>query len=284
MSITFSDKENRKYDVLDLKSILREIGADDCNYLFIHSDIMFGKPSEGFKRGEYLRTLSEIVYDLNVGLIIPTFTYSFPNHEDYDVVNSRTLMGAFNEYIRKQYGRYRTLDPLLSLSVPYGLKNTFDCLSTHSLGPGSGLDVVHHIDGVKFLFLGAEMGDCFTYVHYVEKMMEVPYRFDMSFTGTLIEEEGNSRTVTQYIHTQCGGVVLPPKYDYFENEMEEKGFLKKKRLADKYVACISETDAYREIRKKIVEDKYFFVAKPYTAEDLTHVYTYDYTKGRITHC
>ena len=87
-------------------------------------------------------------------------------------------MGALSEYIRKQDGRYRTLDPLLSLSVPEKMKDKFSSVSDHSLGKGSGLDILHSLNSVKFLFLGAKQGECFTYVHYVEKMLEVPYRYD----------------------------------------------------------------------------------------------------------
>ncbi len=95
-------------------------------------------------------------------------------------------------------------------------------MSNHSLGEGSALDILHHMDSVKFLFFGAEMADCFTYVHYVEKIMEVPYRFDMPFEGNIIYPDGIKLHRKQYIHTQCTGVKLPSKYDYFEKEMKEK--------------------------------------------------------------
>lgn len=286
MDTVFYDRNGDVFPIDLLEELLREIGADDCRYLFIHSDVMFGFPGTGFNRRGYLGELWQIIDSLDVELIIPTFTYSFPNHEVYDVVNSKTLMGSFNEYARKQNERYRTMDPLLSLSVPESIKGKFVEVSNHSLGKGSGLDVVHGLDGVKFLFLGAEMGDCFTYVHYVEKMMDVPYRFDMSFCGTVIDYEGKEETRIQSIHTQCGGVKLPPKYDYFEREMEEeeKGYLRKRRFADKYIACISEEDAYREIKKHIESNKYYFVAEPYTEKDLTKIYTYDSANGKITHC
>jgi len=285
MDILFYDEDGQSYGVEDLTNGLRNIGAADCKTLFIHSDVMFGRPAEGFKRKEYLKILYEVLLDLGVGnIIVPTFTYSFPNHEDYDIDKSKTSMGAFNEYVRKLDGRYRTDDPLLSLSVPDKLRNKFNHVSEHSLGSGSGLDILHHMYGVKFLFLGAVMSECFTYVHYVEKMMDVPYRFDMPFEGNVIHPGGQFERRTQIIHTQCGGVKLPEKYEHFEMEMEERGLLSKARMGDKYIACISEPDAYREIGEHIKCNPYYFVTKPYTDEDLTHIYTYDYTKGRITHC
>lgn len=285
MQVLFRDADGSTISNEDILNALKTVEADQCETLFIHSDIMFGVLDKGIRRRELLAALYEQIVALGVkSLIIPTFTYSFPNHEDYDVINTKTSMGAFNEYIRKMDGRYRTDDPLLSVSVPISLKKLFDHVSDHSLGKGSALDIVHNMDDVKFLFFGAEMGDCFTYVHYVEKIMEVPYRFDMPFEGKVIYPDGNSTMKRQIIHTQCYGVTLPPKYDYFENEMEAKGYLKKVRLGDKYIACLSERDAYREIRKHIEQDVCYYLAAPFKKSDLVHRYTYSTENGRITHC
>ena len=285
MDKLFYDSDNTLYTVNEIKSALLETGAADCDYLFIHSDIMFGRPAEGFKKKEYLETLYLVLKEAKINnLIIPTFTYSFPNHEDYDILNSRTSMGAFNEFLRKTPGRYRTDDPLLSVSVPETLSIQFDHVSNHSLGESSALYILHHTDGVKFLFFGAEMADCFTYVHYVEKLMDVPYRFDMPFEGEIIYPDGTRKQRTQTIHTQCEGAVLPSKYDYFETEMEEKGYLRKRRIADKYIACLSEKDAYREIKEHIKNDINYYLAVPIQETELIHRYTYNTENGRITHC
>lgn len=285
MRILYRDAVGNTISDENILSTLKTVEADQCETLFIHSDIMFGTMEKGIKRKELLAALYEQIEALGVkNLIIPTFTYSFPNHEDYDVINSRTSMGAFNEYVRKLKGRYRTDDPLLSISVPCSMKQLFAHVSDHSLGKGSALDIIHHMRDVKFLFFGAEMGDCFTYVHYVEKMMNVPYRFDMPFEGKVIYPDGHSRDRRQVMHTQCYGVTLPSKYDYFENEMEAKGCLKKRRLGDKYIACLSECDAYREIKSHIEQDICYFLASPFKQSDLVHKYTYFTENGRITHC
>ena len=285
MNILFSDDEGREYGAKDVEVSLRSVGAHDCDVLFIHSDVMFGNPAPGFKRRVYLETLWQIIGGLGVKhVIVPTFTYSFCNHEDYDVQKSRTSMGAFSEYVRKLGGRYRTLDPLLSVSVPYELKDAFLAIGENSLGNGCALDVLHHMDGVKFLFLGASLADCFTYVHYVEKMMDVPYRFDMRFEGTCIGYDREPYSRVQYIHTQCGGVKLPSRYDYFEESLLTKSLLQKERLGNKYVACLSEVDAYREIVSNIKRNPSYYLEEEYSDDQLTHEYTYDYTKSRITHC
>lgn len=281
----FCDMNGKVFSKEDLLESLLQVGAADCETLFIHSDIMFGTPAKGFRRTELLEALYQAIVSLSVpNVIIPAFTYSFCNHEDYDVLNSRTSMGSFNEYYRKKENRYRTHDPLLSLSVPEKLRPLFESVVEHSLGVGSGLDIVHHMKDVKFLFLGADVGNCFTYVHYVEKILDVPYRFDMPFEGKIIDENGNVSQKTQYIHTQCAGVQLPERYDYFEKDLLTKGKLQQCQYGDKFISCISEKDAYEEIVRNIEKNKFYYLAKPYRDEDLIHQYTYDWTKSRITHC
>lgn len=285
MQVLFRDRDGNKITSSSIFDALKYVGAGDCETLFIHSDIAFGMLEKGIKRKELLQVLHDQVSSLGVkNLIFPTFTYSFPNHEDFYIESSKTSMGAYNEYARKLENRFRTDDPLLSVSVPMSLKELFSKVSNHSLGEGSALDIIHHMDDVKFLFFGAEMADCFTYVHYVEKMMEVPYRFDMAFEGNVIYPDGRVQRRIQSIHTQCYGVKLPPKYDYFEKEMEGQGYLKKVRIADKYISCLSEVDAYREIKKRIDKDINYFLERPFRSDELIHKYTYSTENGRITHC
>ena len=284
MDTLFIDKNGKHYMAEDIYRALKEIGADDCESLFIHSDIMFGSTLAGFKRKEYLNTLYEVLNDLKVkNIIVPTFTYSFCNGETYDVANSKTLMGSFNEFVRKKDGRYRTLDPLLSISVPEQLQPIFQTCGSHSLGHESGLDALHRMDGVKFLFFGARLGNCFTYVHYVEKMLDVPYRFDMQFSGKIIEPDGQEYEKTQYMHTACYG-VKPADYYYFEDYLEDKGMLRKQPVADKFVSCISEKDAYNEIVNMLEQDIYYFLEQPFTESDLIHKYTKGLNGEKITHC
>ena len=281
----FIGQDSRVWTDDDMREALMAVEADRCETLFIHSDILFGKAAGAFRRTELLASLYGMLCDLPVkNLIFPTFTFSFCNGESYDVRNSRSYMGALSEYARKQSGRYRTEDPLLSVSVPQELEPMYSHPSRHSLGEGSALDTLHHMNDVKFLFFGAEMANCFTYVHYVEKLLSVPYRFDMPFEGEILYPDGRIARRTQVIHTQCRGAKLPAKYDYFEKELEEKGLLKKRSVGDRYIACISEADAYREIRAHIEKDRNYFLAEPLNEAALTREYTYNKHDGRITHC
>lgn len=83
--------DNVEYTEDDIYRALMEVGAADCETIFLHSDIMLGTPAKGFKRGEYVKAFYNAVARLGVkNLIVPTFTYSFCNNENYDVKNRPT--------------------------------------------------------------------------------------------------------------------------------------------------------------------------------------------------
>ena len=109
MDFLFRDEYGRQFGEEDIYNTLKEVGAGDCEALFLHSDVMFGNTAKGFSRKEYLSRLYSVFEDLNIKyLIVPVFTYSFCNGEDYNVRTSRTSMGAFNEFIRGLFGGGRS--------------------------------------------------------------------------------------------------------------------------------------------------------------------------------
>jgi aminoglycoside 3-N-acetyltransferase len=193
-------------------------------------------------------------------------------------------MGSLIEYIRQQPGVRRSLDPLLSMIVVGKQDKLFDGdLGHHSLGREGGFGRLHETSGVKFLCFGADFGTCFTYVHFVEKLLDVPYRFDMLFDGTITDWNGNTVNDVHYMHTACGG-ILPADFPYFEEYVISGGWMKRAKLGSGKVCCISEPDVYREIVNKIEQDINYFLEKPFKQTDLTQIYTKSTRGERITHC
>lgn len=280
----FTDSKKKTWTKEMVLRQLKEVGADSCQFLFIHTDLMFGMPNKQLKRKEYLQALYEILLELKVPtLMFPAFTYSFQNHEDFDVRNSRTSMGALIEFIRKQPDVYRSLDPMLSvIAVGERADIVLGDPGCHCFGPDSCFNRLHHEEGVKFLFFGADFAEYFTYIHFIEKIMDVPYRFDMCFNGIITDYDGHSYEHAHAIHTQCGGVTLAGTQE-FKADLLAKGMLKTAPLGDAEVACIAERDVFAEATRWIEENPFGFVL-PYTQEDLTHEYTFGKDGARISHC
>lgn len=280
----FKDINNKWYTEIDITEGLKSIEADKCDILFVHTDVAFGMPNVDLKRKEYLDSLYNSLLALNVEtLIFPSFTYSFCNNENYDVRNSKTSMGALIEHIRKKEGVKRSLDPLLSM-IAFGKNENIveGDVGNHSLGKNSVFNRLHNCDNVKFLFFGADFAEYFTYVHYVEKMLEVPYRFDKAFSGKIMDYDGNEYEDIHYIHTQCGGVKLK-NYQQMKEELIADNKLKTAKMGNSEIAAISEEDAYNAIYNRISKNINSFV-EPFTEKDLTYEYTFGKNGERVTHC
>lgn len=239
----------------NLVETLRSIGAADCDVLYIHTDMTFGLPA--LKRGQLLEEMVGVLDSLKVGtLVFPTFTFSFCNNEPFDVQKSHTAMGAINEYVRKSGRGTRSADPLLSVYVLGDKLNLVDNLSEYSIGVGSNYDRLHACGKeVKFLFLGADMRDCFTYTHYMEAIVGVPYRYNREFTGTIVDN-GQEKFAHAFLYSSYANCRLNP-VPVVHDTMQKRGQLRKAVIGTGNICCFSEKDAFVSISDLLSENPLF---------------------------
>ena len=189
----FQDREKNWITYGDLVRAMKEVKADDCDALLIHTDLSFGLPTRELKRKELVEVLYDAICELGVKtLIFPTFTFSYGNREDFDVKNTKCKMGMLNEYVRKMPESVRSKDPLMSVCVIGENKELAKVSGNKSLGEGSFFDRFHHTKNTRIMFFGAQLPQCHTQMHYVEEKLRVPYRYDMKFEGNIIDENGVS--------------------------------------------------------------------------------------------
>lgn len=276
----FKDIDAKEYTKNDFINALKSLGADKAKILYIHTDIGFAKPL--LKRKELIANLYDAITSLGVKTIIfPTFTFSFCNKEIYDVKNSKTTMGALNEYARTREGVFRTLDPLMSVcvigEVPDELKN----ISKYSCGKGGGsaFELMSKSDENMFLFFGAKPTECFTFLHYVEAVRGVPYRYDREFSGTVVDENQNSSNQTFILPTLYDTVIPEVKME-FQNRLENKGILKRIKITtQRELMLVKAKSAFEEILKCLDEDINMFLARPYDAYELGTSYNHTNVKS-----
>ncbi len=234
---------------------LKEVEADKCDVLYIHTDMTFGLPVKGIKRNELLASLLDVIETLNVRtLVFPTFTFSFCNNEVYDVENSKTSMGALNEYVRKTNKGTRTADPLLSVYVIGDHLNLVDDLGIYSIGKDSNYDRIHTCKkDVRFLFFGAAMSACFTYTHYMEAILNSPYRYDRLFRGTIIKNGVEYKNEERCLYTTYANCRLNMN-PVVEDAMRAKNQLNISPIGDTSFCCFKEKDAYNTIVELLEQD------------------------------
>ncbi|PAF47055.1 hypothetical protein BKH46_04865 [Helicobacter sp. 12S02634-8] len=254
----------------DLLQALRDIQAHQCDYLFIHSELSFGLPSEFLSKKELLSHLMDIFFSLGVPhLIVPTFSFSFCAKEDFNPQSTPSPMGILSEYFRKLPNAKRTLDPLMSCAYIGNDLGLCD-ISKHSCGAGSLFDKLHSRKDVKFLFFGNQVHQCFTYSHYIERALEVPYRYDKAFSGNIITQNKSYQDT----------FILPVRYANvfaFEDDTLSQRLsstITKTRIGKSPIEIISEKEAYHMIVDAISQNIDFMLKAPYPRDFLDPTYTY----------
>lgn len=177
------------YGRADLVRVLDEVGIQAGDTVYCHSNIgLFGRP-EGIGSADELTRLYFDVLTRHLGpagtLIVPTYTYSFCRKQPFDPAVTPSAMGLLAEYVRRHPDAVRSADPCFSVAVLGRDPGRFcDGLPPNSFASGSTFDRFAAENG-KVLCLNHP--GC-TLLHYVERRLKVPYRFDKAFHGTMTVE------------------------------------------------------------------------------------------------
>lgn len=215
----------------DLKNTLRHMKADECDVLYIHSSMKFGMPNLQLGRSGLLEALADVLYSLGVStLIMPSYTFSFCNEEVFDREKSASSMGALNEYLRVRHQWIRSCDPLMSNILHGQERGLLTQIGKQSVGQDSTFDLLSSSNlKVKFLFLGPRIHDCFTYMHYLEALRRTPYRYDFTFTGSIVDGEKRFQdSYTLFIRDK--GVQAGAGAKIYENILIERSLAGYERL------------------------------------------------------
>ncbi|MEG1723997.1 MAG: AAC(3) family N-acetyltransferase [Anaerovoracaceae bacterium] len=255
----FLDKNNHWITNGELLEILKEIGANACEILYIHSSLSFGIPNQDLKKKDLLQALFNVILELGVKTIcMPTFTFSFCNGLDFDPVKSSSKMGVLNEFFRKQEGVIRSNDPLMSVALYGKDKDLIEGIGHSSCGANSTFDKIRHRDNVKFLFLGPKIGDCLTYMHYLEWLYSVDYRYERTFKGKIVRDEKIS--IEEYnLFVRYNGVIPNDASYAFEQRMYDNETAKMMKCGDATISVVDEKSAATEYKRCLKENPYFFV-------------------------
>jgi len=243
----------------DILESLKLIEAQNSKILYIHTGLSFGTPNPGLQKNEILQIILDTILELKVPTIcVPTFTFSFCNGLDFDLNLSKSKMGALNEYIRKLPGSIRSVDPLMSIALIGEDKDLAEGIGHESLGKDSTFYKLHFRDNVRFLFLGARAGDCFTYMHCIEKILNVNYRYDREFKGKIIiGDKSYQDTFTLFVRYRN---IFPGRGSYlYEDILCKRGVAKKRQLGNGFITTLDEPSAFKVYKELIDQDRYFFI-------------------------
>lgn len=238
---------------------LLSLGADNCDTLYIHTSLSFGQPNPQLKKSALLGELLTVIKALGVKTVcMPTFTFSFCNGLDYNPATSASRMGVLNEFFRKQEGVIRSVDPLMSVALMGEDKELVTGVGHVSCGENSTFDMLRNRDNVKFLFLGPKIGDCLTYMHYLEWLYSVDYRYNRVFRGNVTI--GDKTSIEEYALFVRYKSVIPNAASYvYEQKMYDNGTAFVAKCGDGTISIVDEKNAAVEYKKCLDVNPFFFV-------------------------
>ena len=264
----FKTKDGEWISNHDVLKSLEEVKAHKSEVLYIHTELNFGYPNSLIKKSELISELLDVFDELCVPTIImPTYTFSFCNGDDYDVMNSKTKMGLLNDFFRKQEKVIRSIDPLMSIAAKGKHADYFLNIGHKSIGKNSTFDKIHNYEGARFLFFGTRIGDCFTYMHYLEELAKVPYRYDRSFTGKIITPKKVYQDTYDLFVRYKGVIPGNGSYVYEDLLLKEQKALKSK-CGDSFITSIDEENATEVYLDLLKSDQNFFLEYPFNECEL----------------
>lgn len=257
---------NQEINEEDIYKTLLSFGADQCDVLYIHTGLNFGLPNLKLRRKDLLEFLANILYKLNVPtMIMPCYTFSFCNEEIFNIYETKSSMGALNEYLRTEHHWERSHDPLMS-NILYGKEQHFvKDIGKNSVGEGSTFDLLAKSGlKVKFLFFGPRVHDCFTYMHYLEAVEQVPYRYNFDFEGTIIDGE-NVYNDKYTLFIRDNGVEAGGGAKIYENILIERQLAKFTWLGGGAITVLDLKSAQKTYLDLLRESPNFYIEEVYNS-------------------
>jgi aminoglycoside 3-N-acetyltransferase len=247
----------------DLKAALDRLPLERGDVVFCHANLGFFGRADGICNAS---SLCEMFFDAimerlgpNGTICVPTFTYSFskPEPEVFDPGQTASRMGVFAEWVRKHQAALRSFDPCYSVAavgprcwrfvaMAADDENSFD-------GRASFFARFGRANG-KVLNLNFDAGS--THVHWVERELGVPYRFDKTFTGT-IRSSGIEDRVRSTIWVRYLDDALEARFEAFNQLAWECGLFDTAPLGRGEMGVISATDTYGLIEETLPKRPWF---------------------------
>jgi aminoglycoside 3-N-acetyltransferase len=256
----FKNSQNNWITNIILLEKLQSLNIQNTDCLYVHSSINFGSPNPDLNRniilGEIIRILK---FELNVkNLIMPTYTFSYCNGKDFDINKSKTKMGALNDYFWRIDNVVRSSDPLMSNALWGEEIELVNSIGDESCGFNSTFDKLHYKSDVKFIFLGTQIGDCFTYMHYMEWLFNVDYRYNRSFKG-ISWHNGLMQYTTQKLFVRYKGITPNSGSYKYEEILYNESIANRANIGESSITSLSKSGAEDVYKNLLIQNPYFFV-------------------------
>jgi aminoglycoside 3-N-acetyltransferase len=176
------------YSKKNIYDSLKKIGLKSGDNVLVKSDLRFSGPYENQNKlcEDLYKTISQII-NLKKGTIFvsTSSTYLCNTSKIFDIKKTKSERGAFSNYILGLKKSIRSIHPYLSYTgIGKYAKNVCSRNSKHGYGPNSPKERMLKIN-TKYITIGLKPNQTCTFIHYVEMIMGVPYRYTKEFKSKI---------------------------------------------------------------------------------------------------
>lgn len=186
----------QKEAIIRLADQWRASGIGDGDMVLLHSNISrtlrsARRQGENLSPETLLHSFLEAVGRSGT-LLLPLFNFDFTRGFPFDIRSTPSQMGILTEVARQSASSVRTGHPIYSFAALGAQRELFRCVDNFSgYGADSPFGLLHRSGG-KIAVLDLPDQNSMTFYHYVEEMLNVPYRYHKTFTGICIDTQGHS--------------------------------------------------------------------------------------------
>lgn len=190
-----------KMENISLEQIIEELDISIGTELMVSSDItrFWGEYRKYFRDFSPQRLIELLQKKVTCEgtLIFPTYSWDFCEGKGFDYYNTIPRTGGLGRVALSMEGFHRTQHPIYSFAVwGKGAEELCALQNKSAFGIDSPFNYLKE-NKVEHLMIGIPFIKGYTFVHYVEERVGVPYRYLKDFTGKYIDKDGNE-TVRTY--------------------------------------------------------------------------------------
>ena len=227
----------------------------------LHIDLI-GLIRLGRNQDEMMDNFYKILIDTQEGggnIVVPNYTYSLTKNEVFNLNSTPPTIGKVCEYLSKT-SVPRTQDgnfSYLNFSNHFFQEHLQKIESYETFGENSLIDELFESDGyLCALGCGLE----FTEIHYIEKKLNIPYRFDKKFTGKI------NNGVDEYVQNNTyfcrdTSLRLRSNFDALYGDLKKEGLIEHWNIDNIFeVRAIKFREIYTFIKSKLKNNINYLVS------------------------
>lgn len=207
----------------------RKLGISSGDLLMVHSAV------EGISIAESINCFNALleVVGPEGTIAFPTFNFSFCNGVGFDYKRTPSQMGMLTELARRNPKAKRILHPIYSFAL-FGkqadaLSNTIKNISAFS--DDSFFGELRRQNG-KILLIQLPFNKSMTFLHHIEEMNSVDYRFIKDFEGEIIDFKGNKMRAVYKMLVRNLEMGVETHVDPIQQRLEDLGLIKMSTIRD----------------------------------------------------